>query len=432
MGCVWQGVCTHCWGVHLGVGVTGSVCDSSSGWQLGIQAGFVGLSEQLPPIPPSSPIPDHVFTAEGGGGWRRGRGDTFPARYLDVQPPLGVRPGPSLPLPRVCPACVTCILPVPAASSGRDCRGVQGWGFLEEVLTGKALRLRRLPPPTRPPGACGAPAQASVSPWLRGGRPCPGGTAGLVFPRPNTELQQPCWRPKLPGIWGATPPAGEPAGGSLAEAGVGGRAPASCLGPPEPRWGWGGVRLATEGRGAVCFRTRLAPAGASGRALPRPPHCSQAGPRGHTSGPSGGHLALSLHSAAPRVASLPPSRCPPTRSPLAGGRGRGRNVRRARSLPLRRAPSGVGGVEPAASGAPTMPLGQAEPQQGEILFLVRAPSSPRAFRAIACVCVDMCGSVCLCLCVCDACTQVSAREGLGGALLSCSLGGPCEWWNFRQ
>ena len=100
---------------------------------------------------------------------------------------------------------------------------------------------------------------------------------------------------------------------------MGGRAPASCLGPPEPRWGWGGGRLATEGRGAVCFRIRLAPAGASGRALPCPPHCSRAGPWGHTSGPSGGHLALSLHSAGPRVASLPPSRCPPTRSPLAGG-----------------------------------------------------------------------------------------------------------------
>lgn len=117
VGCVWQGVCAHCWGVHLGVGVTGSVCDSSSGWRLGIQAGFVGCPERLPPIPPSTPIPDHVFTAEGGGGWRRGRGDTFPARYLDVQPPSWgeTRPQPAfapcLPcLRRVHPACARSLL----------------------------------------------------------------------------------------------------------------------------------------------------------------------------------------------------------------------------------------------------------------------------------------------------------------------------------
>ena len=114
VGCVCGGVCIHCWGVHLGVGVTGSVCDSSSGWRLGIQAGVVGPSERLPPSPPVPPFLtmfSQLRVKEDGGE----EGAT-PSLPITFSLPLGVRPCPSLPLPRVCPACAVCLLPVPAAS----------------------------------------------------------------------------------------------------------------------------------------------------------------------------------------------------------------------------------------------------------------------------------------------------------------------------
>ena len=107
---------------------------------------------------------------------------------------------------------------------------------------------------------------------------------------------------------GGGPPSCEPAGVS-AKAGLGGGRAGQAWGPVELRWGWGRAGPG-EGKGAVCFRIRLAPAGASGCRPACPLSCLRAGPRGHTSGPSGSWLCPPPSPQFPRGPwPLRPSRC---------------------------------------------------------------------------------------------------------------------------
>ena len=165
------------------------------------------------PIPPSTPIPDHVFTAEGEGGWRRGRGDTFPAHY--VQPPSW---GETLPQPAFAPR-LPCLRRVPPACA----RGFLGL----RLRVGAGLGLPG-------GGAHGEGAKAaSAAPTHMPSRGLRVSSSGLSFPvaegwealsRWNNRacVSQAKYRAaaavlaaKIPRNLGGRPPAGEPAGGSL-------------------------------------------------------------------------------------------------------------------------------------------------------------------------------------------------------------------------